>query len=97
MNYHCRCTGTDSNIGLPFCPLKNSDNIQCSAFGTRLVGILANVNSRSTHLHVHYMLSPVRLSSATLLRPTRVISANSVAFGSHCVKVVEDIPNLSAA
>jgi len=26
-----------------------------------------------------------------------VISANSVAFGTHCVKVVEDIPKLSVA
>jgi len=25
----------------------------------------------------------------------RVISANSVAFGAHCVKVVDDIPKLS--
>ena len=24
-----------------------------------------------------------------------VISANSIAFGAHCVKVVEDIPKLS--
>ena len=27
----------------------------------------------------------------------RVISATSVAFSAHCVKVVEDIPKLSAA
>jgi len=28
--------------------------------------------------------------------PFCVISANSAAFGAHCVKVIEDIPKLSA-
>jgi len=58
------------------CPLKNSDNIQCPAFGPRLVDVLANVNSRSTHLHVRYMLSTVHLSSVTLvhrLHPTQAV------------------------
>jgi len=62
--------------------------------------LLANVDSRSRS----YMLSPVRLSvvclsvclSVTLVHPTQAISANSTAFGARRVKVVEDIPKLSA-
>jgi len=35
------------------------------------------------------------LNGVVAVRPTFVISAKSVAFGAHCVKVVEDIPKLS--
>ena len=62
-----------------------------------------NVNSRSRSLYAVARLSVcvssvVCLSSVTLVQWPLfgVISAKSVAFGAHCVKVVEDIHKLSA-
>ena len=48
----------------------------CSNFGSRLLccSDISGFQQTCAHLHVRYMLSPVRLSSVTLMHPTQPIS-----------------------
>jgi len=46
--------------------------------------------------HMTFQLVPKSVTLNGVMAAICVISAKSAAFGAHCIKVVEDIPKLSA-
>ena len=60
----------------------------------KIRGKLLVITNRKSHVRFRLVPKPVTLNGAVAV--IFVISAKSVAFGAHCVKAVEDIPELSA-